>query len=209
MIGLLISLFYFVMLCCWLASASSLAQSSASAASELTTVSTFDTPALPTFSSVLTGLFSSSSDLPSLSSSSSIFIDYFTPAPPFRSQSWDSEEAVPLSFPFMLQLPSFAQDYPASAGLRTMSAYNHYIDMQRRVNNFADGLEHHLVNEMLPFPPTPSFAISRAITIVPFYVYTSAYRQYADIAPEMNEFADDMERRYAELFPSPSTTITA
>jgi hypothetical protein len=90
-----------------------------------------------------------------------------------------------------------------------MSAYNHYVDMQQRVNNFADGLEHHLVNEMLPFPPTPSFAISRAITIVPFYVYTSAYRQYADIAPEINEFAEDMERRYAELFPSPSTTITA
>jgi hypothetical protein len=73
MIGFLLSFFYFVMLCYWLASALSLAQSSASAASELTTVSTFDTPALPTFSSVLTVLFSSSSDSPSLSSSSIFF----------------------------------------------------------------------------------------------------------------------------------------
>jgi hypothetical protein len=61
---------------------------------------------------------------------------------------------------------------------------------------------------MLPFPPTPSFTISRAIKIVPFYVYTSAYRQYADIEPEINEFADELERHHAGLFPSPSTTIT-
>jgi hypothetical protein len=94
------------MLCCWLASAPSLAQSSASAASELTTVFTIDTPALHSFSSVLTGLSSSSSDSPSLSSF--IFSISSTPAPPFRFQYWDSEEAVSLSFSFMLQRPSFA-----------------------------------------------------------------------------------------------------
>jgi hypothetical protein len=83
-----------------------------------------------------------------------------------------------------------------------MLAYHQYVRMQQQVNGFADELEQHLINEILPLPPTPSFARPRAFPLVPFFVLESAYSQYVDIVPEINEFADDMEHRHAELFPT-------